>query len=123
MRCTRLILAVWAALAGGACGGCHDPAATKATAVRQERMRYQFDRFAEREADGWRRVRESVDLAQKLERRHAELRRRSSRRWAKWWRHDLDRWEDGQPDYRRRIDAEFEGDQTAIEAAFRRMFY
>ena len=123
MRWSRPILAVWGVLAVGAGGGCHDPAATEATAVRQERIQRHLDRFAEREADGWRRVRESVDLAQKLERRHAELLRQDSRRWAKWWRHDLDRWENGQPDYQRRIEAEFEGDQAAIEAAFRKMFY
>lgn len=123
MQGCRAILVMLVSLPVVAAGGCHDPAATEATAVRQERIRGYLDRFAAHEADGSRRVRESIALAEALEQRHVKKLRHSGRRWAKWWRHDLHRWQSGQPDYQRRIEAELEGDQAAMEAAFRNMFY
>ena len=123
MQACRAILAILVSLPVVSAGGCHDPAATEATAVRQERIRGHLDRFAAHEADGSRRVRESVARAEAAERGHVEKLRHNSRRWAEWWRHDLHRWQSGQPDYRRRIEAELEGDQAAMEAAFRNMFY
>jgi hypothetical protein len=119
MRHSILIVAVLAGLALGSGGGCHDPAAAKAAAVRQARIRHHLDRFAAHEADGSRRVRASFELADRVERRHADMLRHN----VQWWRHDVQRWESEQSDYQRRIEAEFEGDQAASAAAFRAMFY
>ena len=123
MRACRAILVMLVSLPVVAAGGCHDPAATEATAVRQERIRGYLDLLAAHEADGSRRVRESLTQVEAFEQQRIKKLRHSGRRWAEWWRQDLHRWQSGQPDYRRRIEAELEGDQAAMEAAFRNMFY
>ncbi len=123
MRQSLFIAVLLGGLAVGLAGGCHDPAAAKAAAVRQGRIRHHLDRFAAHEADGSRRVRATIELADRSERRHADMLRQSVQKWRQWWGEDVHRWESGKSEYERRIDAEFEGDQDAIEAAFRSMFY
>jgi hypothetical protein len=123
MRRTRVILAGAVILLAGGAGACHDPAATEATAVRQARIRGHLDRFAAREASGPRRLREAGQWCQRQERRHADQSRHNSRRLGRWWQRDLERWEGDGAEYRRRIEAYFEGDPASIEFAFQAMFY
>ena len=123
MRVSMIYLILLPFVAIIATGGCHDPAAQQATAERQAHIREVWGGFTAREADGPRRARQTLDLADRNEQRHAELFRYNVRRWQQWWRDDVHRWESGQPEYRRRIEAEFEGDEAAMQAAFRRMFY
>lgn len=116
---------VWISLllAGSAAliGGCNDPVSSRAAAVRLQRIREHFDRFEVHEAEGGRRVRESIELAERLERWHAEHLRLSCDRVAKWWQHDVDRWAN-RAEYQRRIERQLEGDWPKAEWAAHKMF-
>ena len=110
-------------LAGSAAliGGCNDPVSNQATAVRLQRIREHLDRIEAREADGHRRVRESLDLAARLERHHAEHLRVSCDRVARRWQRDVDRWAN-QAEYQRGIERELKGDWLKAEWAAHKMF-
>ena len=102
-------------------GGCSHPVSNQGAAVRLQRIREHFDRFELREAQGDRRVRESIELAERLERWHAEHLRLSCDRVAKWWQHDVDRWAN-RAEYQRRIGRQLEGDWPKAEWAAHKMF-
>jgi len=123
MRGPSVILVLLATLATVAATGCHDPAASEATAIRLERIDGHLHRYAEHEADGSQRVRQTVELARRLEQRHAEKLGRNIGRWQEWWREDLDRWNNHRPEYRQWFEAVLAGDPPAMEAAWGGMAY
>ncbi|MHC4610201.1 MAG: hypothetical protein ACYS7M_07640, partial [Planctomycetota bacterium] len=84
-------------------GGCNDAASNGAATVRRTRIRHYLARFAAHEADGQRRVDESVELAARLERSHADKLQATRDLISRRWRQDVEHWQDGQPEYHRRI--------------------
>ena len=104
-------------------GGCNDPEAARATAVRQEKVRRTFGLFAARETDSPRRMDTTLGFARQLEQRHAERCIQNGRRLREWAQHDIERWEANQPVYRERTAEELAGDTAGILWAFRTMFY
>ncbi len=113
-------LAVLASLTLAA--GCSDSRSRAAAAVRRQRIQRHWDRFCAYENAGPSRLRQTFDLIEDQERLHAEHRRISSRRLADRWRYEVDRWQDGQPEYRGRIERELQGDRAQAEWAAHHMF-
>ncbi len=105
-----------------ALSGCNNPQSIRATAIRQHRIASHLHRFAEHEADGEQRLQQMGERIDRAERWHAEHRRITSRRLAARWQFEVQRWHDGQPEYRRRLDRECAGDWANADRAAHYMF-
>ena len=101
---------------------CNDPVSNRAAAVRRQHIRERLDLFAARQADGERRMGNTIELAARLEREHAQRLRLCRVRLNRWWHEDVDRWRESQPEYRLRIRRGLQGNQAKAEWAAHKMF-
>ncbi|MCP4251732.1 MAG: hypothetical protein GY778_32260 [bacterium] len=102
--------------------GCSNPQSTRAATIRQERIASHWHRFAEHEADGERRLQRLGERIAAAEHWHAEHRRVTDERLAVRWQFEVQRWHDGQPEYRRRIERECAGNWANADRAAHLMF-
>jgi len=106
----------------GALSGCSDPQTARAVANRQNNMRRTWGLYEAREADTPRRLRTTLAVAEEAERLHAYHRMVTAERLNQWCARDLERWRTNQPEYRRRIEHELEGDGPNAAWSAHKMF-
>ncbi len=119
-------LAVIAALLVGSIlviGGCHDPAAARATARRWEQAHRPIELYKAREARSPVQLACIVDRARRAEKRHVQNSARDRQRLREWARRDVERWNADQPARRERIADHLDGDPAKIPGTLVAMFY
>jgi hypothetical protein len=117
------VCACLAALVAAPSGGCSDPAAAKATAMRVQRLRQTAALYPDREADSPRRLKSTIDVARRIEKHHAERTVQNRECVRRWFERDVRRWTANQPVYRQDIARRFKGKPSAIPRAAIAMFY
>ena len=117
------VCACLAALVAASTGGCSDPAAAKATAIRMQRLREAVALYPDREADSPRRLESTIEVARKIEKHHAERTVQNRERLRRWVERDIERWKANQPVYREDIARRFKGDPSVIPWTAIAMFY
>lgn len=104
-------------------GGCSDPRFKQSQEVRDARITRHLNDYAAYDAAGFDRMRQTIELADRLEKVHAEKLTRTCGLVRAIHEHDVRRWKEEEPLRKERLQALLRGKPEQIDDTYARMAY